>query len=217
MGRKEEAYEYIKNEILTNRLRPGMAIREMDISEALKISRTPIREALRDLEADGLVTSYASRGVFVKPFTPYDVEEISDLRTLIEVWSLERGFNRITDQELDQLQADFETAWTNKDWDLNHKADRLLHRTIVEKSGSSRIVQFMNTLNTQIERVRLVSTQHYGRSEMSYREHLNIIQCIRSRNLEKSKQALRTHLQSVGTSAVEAAKNLEIDLRIQNP
>ena len=217
MGRKEEAYEYIKNEILTNRLRPGMAIREMDISEALKISRTPIREALRDLEADGLVTSYASRGVFVKPFTPYDVEEISDLRILIEVWSLERGFNRITDQELDQLQADFETAWAAKDWDLNHKADRLLHRTIVEKSGSSRIVQFMNTLNTQIERVRLVSTQHYGRSEMSYREHLNIIQCIRSRDLEKSKQALRTHLQSVGASAVEAAKNLEIDLRIQNP
>ena len=216
MGRKEEAYEYIKNEILTNRLRPGMAIREMDISEALKISRTPIREALRDLEADGLVTSYASRGVFVTSFTPYDVEEISELRILIEVWSLERGINRITDQELDQLQADFERAWTEKDWELIHKADRMLHRTIVEKSGSSRIVQFMNTLNTQIERVRLVSTHHYGRSEMSYREHLNIIRCIRSRDLEKSKEALREHLQSVGASAVEAAKELEIDLRIKN-
>lgn len=216
MGRKEEAYEYIKNEILTNRLRPGMAIREMDISEALKISRTPIREALRDLEADGLVISYASRGVFVTPFTPYDVEEIGDLRILIEVWSLERGFNRITDQELDQLQSDFKMAWQKKDWELIHKADRMLHRTIVEKSGSSRIVQFMNTLNTQIERVRLVSTQHYGRSELSYREHLHIIQCIRSRDLEKSKQALTTHLQSVGSSAVEAAKDLEIDLRIHN-
>lgn len=114
MGRKEEAYEYIKNEIVINRLRPGTAIREMDISEALKISRTPIREVLCDMEADGLVISYASHGVFVTSFTSYDVEKIDDLRILIEVWSLERGFNRITDQELDRLQSDFKMAWQKK-------------------------------------------------------------------------------------------------------
>lgn len=214
MGRKEEAYDYIKEEIMSNRLRPGAAIREMDIAEALKMSRTPIREALRDLEADGLVVSYTARGVFVTSFTPYDVEEISELRILIECWSLERGFHRITEEELDYVQAAFENGWSNQDWNQIHQADRLLHKIIMEKSGSSRMVQFMNTLNTQIERVRRVSTQSYGRSQMSYEEHLEIIRCIRSRDLEKSKEALRKHLQSVGASAIEAARTTEVELKM---
>jgi len=215
MGRKEEAYEYIKEAILSNELRPGAAIREMDVAEVLKMSRSPIREALRDLESDGLVVSYASRGVFVASFTPYDVEEISELRILIECWSLEKGFNRITGEELDFVQAAFEKAWKDGDWELNHRADRLLHKIIVEKSGSSRIAQFMRTLNTQIERVRRVSTTYYKRSEMSYEEHLEIIRCIRSGDLEKSKEALKRHLQSVGASAIDAAKTWEIDLELK--
>lgn len=214
MGRKEEAYEYIKNAILTNQLRPGTPVREMDIAEELHMSRTPIREAMRDLEAEGLVVSYTSRGAFVSSITPYDVEEIGELRALFEEWALERGFWRITDEELDYIQGEFERARANQDWETNHKADRLLHRTIVEKAGSKRIVMFMNHLNTQIERIRLVSTQGYGRSQKSYDEHMEIIRCIRARDLKKSKVALNRHLRSVSASAVEAARELEIDLNL---
>lgn len=214
MGRKEEAYEYIKEAILTNRLKPGMPVREMDIVEQLKMSRTPIREAMRDLEAEGLVSSFSSRGTFVASITPYDVEEISELRTLLEVWALERSFNRITDEELTYLQEELEQAKKTGDWERNHRADRLFHKLIVEKSGSRRVIQFINNLNTQIERIRRVSARHSGRSQLSYAEHMEIIRCIRSGDLEASCAALKKHLQSVGASAIEAARGMDIEFHI---
>lgn len=211
MRRKEEACDYIRAAILNNVYRQGEPIREMDIAEELHMSRTPIREAIRDLEAEGLIVSYASKGAFVTTLTLYDVEEICDIRTLIEVWSLERGFYRISDKELDLIQGTFERAWREHDWETNHSADRSLHRTFLEKSGSKRIVQFMNNLNTQIERIRLVSAKEYGRSKKSYDEHMEIIQAIRDRDLEHSREALRRHLQSVGASAVQAARVMEAE------
>jgi DNA-binding GntR family transcriptional regulator len=214
MGRKEQAYEYIKNAILLNQLRPGTPVREMELAEELQMSRTPIREAMRDLEAEGLVVSYASRGTFVSTITPYDVEEIGELRALFEEWSLERGFWRITDQELDYLQNEFERAHARGDREAARRTDRLFHKLIVEKSGSKRMVMFMSRLNTQIERIRLVSTQGFDGSQRSYDEHLEIIGCIRARDLEKSKAALKKHLRSVDTSAMEAAREIGIDLNL---
>lgn len=211
MGRKEQAYQYIKDAIMTNKLRAGSPVREMDIAEELKMSRTPVREAMRDLEAEGLVISYTSRGAFVSSITPYDVEEIGQLRELIEVWCLERGFNRITDEELDYIENEFKKAKESNSWELNHKADRLLHQLIIDKAGSKRTTQFMNNLNTQIERIRRVSAKHVGRSEMSYDEHMEIIKSIRSRDLEKSKAELIKHLRSVGDSAIDAARTIDLD------
>ena len=80
MSRREQAYEYIKKEIVTGKLKGGTPILELELSESLKMSRTPIREALKELEAEGAVVSYASRGTFVTELTPYDVEDIFNLR-----------------------------------------------------------------------------------------------------------------------------------------
>lgn len=215
MGRKELAYEYIKEAILTNKLKPGTPVREMDIVAQLNMSRTPIREAMRDLEAEGLLVSFSSRGTFVASITPYDVEEISELRTLMEIWALERSFYRITDAELDYIQEEVEQAKETGDWERNHRADRLLHKLIVEKSGSRRAVQFINNLNTQIERIRRVSASHHGRSQLSYEEHMRIVQCIRSRDIEASRTALKQHLQSVGASAIESAKTMSAEFHIE--
>ena len=80
MSRKDQAYDYIRKRIITGNLKDGTPILENDLSEELHMSRTPIREALRDLEAEGAVVSYAFRGTFVTALTPYDVEDIFDLR-----------------------------------------------------------------------------------------------------------------------------------------
>ena len=104
VDKKTEAYNYIKEEILSNRLQPDEPILELAISEKLKMSRTPIREAMRELESEGLIVSYPSRGSFVTALSPYDVEEIGELRILLEGWALERSINRITEEELDEIK-----------------------------------------------------------------------------------------------------------------
>lgn len=206
MARKDEAYHYLKDSILTNKLAPDEPISEMAISEALHMSRSPIREALRELEREGLIISYPSRGSFVTSLTPYDVEEIYQLRQLLENWALERSINRIALEELNVLEQKFNMAYQNQNWNLFHEADRDLHGLIVENAGSKRLLDFINILYSQIERIRRISAMEVSRDRKSYEEHLEIIQCIRERDIVKGKQTLAEHLRSVSDSAMEVAR-----------
>lgn len=206
MDKKTIAYNYIREEILSNRLRPNEPILELAIAECLKISRSPVREALRALESEGLVVNYPSRGSFVASLTPYDVEEIGELRILLECWALERSINRITEEELDELEHSFHEGFQKKDWDLLHQVDRKLHGLIVVKAGSKRVQEFIHILNSQIERVRRSSAQRVNRARKSYEEHLKIIACIRTRDLAITRDTLVEHLRSVSDDAVEMCK-----------
>ncbi|MGN0965241.1 MAG: GntR family transcriptional regulator [Dysosmobacter sp.] len=206
MDKKSQAYEYLKHAIIVDEIPPGSPLVELELSESLQMSRTPIREAMRQLETEGLVTTYPARGSFVTVLTPDDVQEIYELRLALELWALERSIARITDEELDALQAAFEEGYRTGAWETLNNADRGLHDLITEKAWSRRLLMLLSLLNTQAERIRYQSARSLGRDDLSYREHLHIIQCIRERDLEKSRAALRTHLRSVANSAMDAAK-----------
>ena len=206
MDKKSQAYEYLKHAITVDEIPPGSPLVELELSESLQMSRTPIREAMRQLETEGLVTTYPARGSFVTVLTPDDVQEIYELRLALELWALERSIARITDEELDALQAAFEEGYRTGAWETLHNADRGLHDLITEKAWSRRLLMLLSLLNTQAERIRYQSARSLGRDDLSYRENLHIIQCIRERDLEKSRAALRTHLRSVANSAMDAAK-----------
>ena len=206
MDKKSQAYEYLKHAIIVDEIPPGSPLVELELSESLQMSRTPIREAMRQLETEGLVTTYPARGSFVTVLTPDNVQEIYELRLALELWALERSIARITDEELDALQAAFEEGYRTGAWETLHNADQGLHDLITEKAWSRRLLMLLSLLNTQAERIRYQSARSLGRDDLSYREHLHIIQCIRERDLEKSRAALRTHLRSVANSAMDAAK-----------
>lgn len=209
MGKQEEAYEYLKNAILTNELLPETAISELVISEKLSMSRTPIREALRKLESDGLIVSYPSRGSFVTSVNALDVEEIFSLRALFEKWAFERSIYHISDAELDELAEGFKIARERSDWDLVHKTDRKLHRLIIDRAGSKRLASFFDTLELQVERIRLMGAKDPGRSRRSYEEHTQIINCIREKDVKKGVKILEQHLRSVSESAIRAARMIQ--------
>ena len=209
MSRKNEVYNYIKEGILSNRFAPGTALKEVEIATALGTSRTPVREALRSLEAEGLVTSFSNRGVFVTEVSIADVEDISQLRELMEVWCLERSFEWIMPDEIDTVKNAFQKAKEDGKWESMHEADRMLHRMFIRKSGSKRAIQFMDTLNTQIERIRRVSAKYQGRNEISYEEHMNIIEAMVNKDLDACKEMLAKHLKSVGRSAMAMARTVQ--------
>lgn len=207
MERKKEAYDYLKEAIVSNELPPGCPIKELEISEKLKMSRTPIREALRMLEADGLVASYPFRGVFVTEVTPYDIDEIYELRILLEEWALRKSIMRITDDELDEVERLFSTA---KDWDVIHSTDAKFHGLFIEKSGSRRVKSILDTFNGQLERYKRLGRQTPNRMKKSQDEHISIIKAIRERDVEKSCDMLRKHLRSVKLDTIEAAHSTAI-------
>lgn len=206
MGKKEIAYEYIKNAILSYEIKPDSPISESALSEELSMSRSPIREALGKLESEGLVVTYPSRGSFATSLSPYDVEEVYELRLLFEKWAFSRSIYNISDAELDELQKNFEIAYHDSDWVLFHETDRQLHSLIVDRAGRKRLTMFLRSLNQQVERIRLVSAKEPGRSQRSYEEHLQIIDCIRRKDIIKGEEVLDKHLRSVADSAINAAK-----------
>ncbi len=206
MSRKTEATEYIRNAILSGEISQDDPISELAISEKLGMSRSPIREALQQLEGEGLVVSYPNRGSFVAPITPYDVDEIYDLRRLLEIGALNKSFNQITEQEIDKIESSLKKGHEASDWKLLHEADRELHQLIINKCGNKRLKMFYNTLNLQVERVRRVSAKDIKRYELSYKEHMEILKYMRSGNLDKCRESLETHLKSVSDSAVDVAR-----------
>ena len=92
MKLKDKVYVYLENEIINNKLKSGDPIVETNVAKILNISRTPVREALKELESNGLVVSYQGKGTFVRQITTKDIEDIYNVRTQLELLALELSF-----------------------------------------------------------------------------------------------------------------------------
>lgn len=99
----ERAYEAIRNGIATGAYKPGMHMRAGDLADTLGISRTPVREALRRLSAEGLVEFFANRGAYVTRWSQSDVDEVFGLRVVLESYAAELAATRLTGQQIDEL------------------------------------------------------------------------------------------------------------------
>lgn len=196
MTRKEEAYEYIRGEIVHNHFRPNQVISENQITEQLNMSRTPVREALKQLEADGLIEMRGRENV-VAPLTEEAVQEVYELRSLLETFALKKTINLIPIVRLDQIEKDFEKAAQKKDWDEYLKVDTAFHELITHIAGHPRLAQFLAILKAQTARTRHVSSYNPNRMSHSIEEHKEIIKWIRRRNLDEAEKALAYHLQRV--------------------
>lgn len=210
MNRKKQAYDYLVDAILSNRLQPGEPIIETEIAIALKSSRTPVREALKALEAEGLVSHYPLKGTFVAEITPYDVEEIFNLRTMLEICALQLSFDKITNEELNEVENMFSVLNAESSNQDYHNADKRLHSIIVDKAGNMRLKQFLNILNVQIERFRRIAAFEPTRLTNSKKEHLEIIRKLKQQDLKACEESLKMHLNNVKNSTLETAKVLSM-------
>jgi DNA-binding GntR family transcriptional regulator len=202
-SRKEQAYDYLYNAIIKHQMRPGTSIIEQEVSNVLGISRTPIRESLNRLESEGLVRHIKGRGTFVTEVTLQDVEEILELREIMEIRALHNAWSRISDKELEEQEQILMRLDVNSSEDQFYDSDRKLHELIVLYSGNQRLVIFLKTINTQIERLRQIALYSPGREEESRKEHLAIIRCLKQRNYHEAENQLRNHIQNVKINTIE--------------
>ena len=93
---KQQVYEILRDDICNGIYAPGQQIQEVELSKKLEISRSPIREALRQLVSEGLAVEYPNRGVFVKTYTAKDIEDVFDLRILLESYAIRRSGRNLT-------------------------------------------------------------------------------------------------------------------------
>ena len=212
-GLKNVAYDYLLDAITSCELKPGQAIVEQDISDKLGISRTPIRDALKQLESEGLVRHFPSRGTFVTNITVQDVDEIFQLRELFEITALKNAIHSITEEELDYIEErlrylDDKRSEESPTKETFYNSDRELHALIMKYSGNSRMIKFHKTLEVQLEQLRRISAMTPMRLVKSRQEHLDIIYALRTRDLANATRALLLHLQNIKTSTLNVCRNM---------
>ena len=206
------AYEHLKNAIITNSYLPGQMIVEQDISDSLEISRTPVREALKRLESEGLVNHIPSVGTFVAQISVQDIVEIFQLRELFETTALKTAIIEASPEELERVESELFVLDDKRIQEQDiieayYRSDRHLHYLVLNYSRNSRMVSFYKHLETQVERLRRISSLTPMRLAKSRQEHLVIINAIRSRDLNTALMALNMHLENVKDSTISVCRS----------
>lgn len=189
-----KAYNYIYAEIAANRLPPGTIISENAIAIELGISRSPVREALKTLEAEGIVTKKPKGGTYVTPITVQDIKELYELRAMLECYAAEVGKDNFLPEQLDMLEEMFLKLDENSSVEDYHLANEFLHRTIIATAANRRLEKFYLVLNSQIMLINKMSVSVPQDFAESKTEHLSIVHALKEKNIDKIKENLFDHI-----------------------
>lgn len=188
--------DLIREGILEGRLRPGDRLKEDMLAKELAVSRTPVREAIAMLQAEGLLEGHQHRGAQVRSYTPSELEEIYDLRSILEGYAARRAATRITPREMARLRLSVERMEKLEPKDLEHLVQQngIFHDTILQAADSQRLVAMV----TQIRALPLIY-QSYAwytpeQLSLSLEYHRRVLSAFEDRDAERAEHDMRHHL-----------------------
>jgi GntR family transcriptional regulator, rspAB operon transcriptional repressor len=208
-----QIYEILRTRILSTELPPGTSINERDLVEALGVSRTPIREAIRRLSNDGLISIVPNVGTSVATFDPLRVHEFCQIRTGFECIAIEaavKNFSLAEDRKLAQLIDDQDKTIDSGDMISNIAIDTEFHRVIMEMSGYKVIPDFLHRAMGEILRARHLSIQLPGRLREPIIEHQKILKALRSGNPKACTTAMKDHLDKSFVSIMTVLESMNV-------
>ena len=195
---REIAYEVLKHAIITGEIPAGERIVETDYAERLHISRTPLREALRKLERDGLVEYVLRRGVVVRAFTIADVEEIYTIRNALEMLTLPAIIQKATPADIAELRAMLREMdpYDEKNMieELSPRA-RNFHARLTSISGMKRILRVIEGQDEYIRRFSAMSISKEDRRHAAHAEHYKLVDYVEQKDLESFERLMRKHIE----------------------
>jgi len=192
----------IRLAILRGQLAPGQALRQEELAKQFGLSRAPVREALRQLEAEGLVVSYPHRGTVVAELSPEDIEEVFLIRITLETTVLRLAVPKMTDPDFRKAEAVLDQ--TDNDPNPAHSAELnwAFHESLYIPAGLPRMLNIVKTLHNHALRYHLVGFVALDFKRESQGGHRQILKACRARDGEGAVEALRVHLSESGKSIV---------------
>lgn len=197
----EEAYEKIRQKICDFELYPGQEISDFTLSKELGMSRTPIRQALGQLERDGLIYDGGQgRGYLVCDITEEEIRDIFAARECIEAMSLKLAMERgISEEELARIEH-INSQMEDMDRKGNIKRqfyyDQQFHNQLVLLSGNKRLNRFYESLRIQLSRLRVLSYLERSYQKKAYNDHSRVLAAMREGNWEEALKALEVHIET---------------------
>ena len=195
---RDVAYEALKRTIIMGEVPAGTRIVETDYAKRLHISRTPLREALRKLEQEGLVEYTAHRGVVVCAFTIEDVEEIYTIRNTLEMLTLPAIIEKATPEDiacLRELLSQLDDAMEQGDMETLSNTARDFHARLTEICAQRRLLQAIQSQDEYIRRFSAMAISHENRRGAANEEHHLLVDYVEQKDLEKFQELMGRHIE----------------------
>lgn len=183
---RERIVDFIKDSVVTGRLKPGERVPEQEIAESFGISRTPIREAFRQLESEGFITVTPRKGAVVSPITDKDVSEFYAIKSLLEGFAAKTACHKLGAKEIKKLETlnqQMEKCAERDDVKNFFKLDNQFHDTFLRACGNEKLCAMVHSLVAQFERFRITALALPGRMKDSVLQHKDIISAFKTGNI----------------------------------
>lgn len=196
---RDVVFNTLRQAILRGELKPGERLMEIQLANKLGVSRTPIREAIRKLELEGLVLMIPRRGAEVAEITEKSLRDVLEVRAALEELAVDLACDRISSEDIENLKEaakEFEAALQGGDVTEYAEADVKFHDIIYLATDNQRLIQLLYNLREQMYRYRVEYLKRTEVHPVLLAEHEHIISCIEKHDKEAAKVAISTHIEN---------------------
>ncbi|MFR7989522.1 MAG: GntR family transcriptional regulator [Anaerovoracaceae bacterium] len=197
---REIVYEQLKRQILTGRITPGTRMMEVELADEMGVSRTPVREAIRKLEKEGLVTIEPRRGAYASDISVKDMVDTLEVREDLEGLAAALAAERMTEEQIDELvkiTEGYSEAILNSDTEKIIHYDEKFHKHIVSCSGNKTLIQLSEIVQELALRFRYIYYDDFSRYENMPVEHRQIIAAITSGDADTARMSADSHVKKL--------------------
>ncbi|MDE7247698.1 MAG: GntR family transcriptional regulator [Lachnospiraceae bacterium] len=194
---RDVVFNALRQAIVTGEFAPGERLMEMKLADKLGVSRTPVREAIRMLELEGLVVMIPRRGAEVARITEKDLRDALEVRTAIEELSVELACARIDEEGKERLKQacnEFKEAIATKHVQNIVDGDVKFHEVIFELTKNQRLISIAQNLREQVYRYRVEYVKDFSYHDVLVEEHYEITNAILTNDVATAKEIMRKHL-----------------------
>lgn len=209
---RDVVFQTLRQAILRGELKPGERLMEVRLAKKLGVSRTPIREAIRKLELEGLVLMIPRRGAEVAKISEKNLRDVLEVRRSLEELAIDLACQRIQEEELETLreaQKEFAAAVAAGDAMEIAQTDEKFHEIIYSGTGNQKLMQILSNLREQMYRYRLEYIKDANKRQILLVEHEQILKALSLRHVQEAKLAVREHIDNQEITVLKNLKEQE--------
>lgn len=206
----EATFQKLRSLLVEGAITPGSKLNERELAESLHVSRTPIRESIRRLAADGLVELIANRGAIAVQLSHADVIHTFDVIAQLEGYSGELAAKNISStalSELEALQYEMMASYARRDLSSYYKLNLRIHHLINQAANNPVLGQLFSQVNARIEALRFRSNQNGVKWEKAVEEHQEMIDALKARDSERMRKVMIQHVMNKRDVVIELLKS----------
>lgn len=204
---RDVVFNTLRQAILKGDMEPGERLMEITLANKLGVSRTPIREAIRKLELEGLVNMIPRKGAIVASISEKDMRDVLEVRITLEELAVKLAIKNMDEEDIEMLVKagkNFENAVISHDIVEICEADVAFHDIIYNRTGNNRLIQIISNLREQMYRYRLEYIKDARTHSILISEHNDIIKCLKNKDVAAAQEAVREHVNNQERGIVRA-------------